>query len=75
MSLGVSFFDSNEPEYREAFLAPRAFDYVSPAGNSVAETEIQISAAARHGIYNIWATRDLPPGDVKAHVAINLVRG
>ena len=75
LSLGVSFFDGDEPEYKKEFIAPRAFDYVSPAGNSVAETEIQIPADCRHGVYNIWATQDLPPGDVKAHVAINLVRG
>lgn len=73
LDLGISFFENEtlREAYREEFIAPRSFNYSFDGSNSIIESEI--SVLSLFGIYNIWAVKELPPGDVRAHISISLI--
>jgi hypothetical protein len=77
--VGVRFLESRGAErliYRRPFIAGgRPFDYVSVAnGESVIEDEIIIDEGRSYGVYNIWATEEMPLGQVAVHFSLNLRR-
>jgi hypothetical protein len=77
--VGVRFLESRGAErliYRRPFIAEgRPFDYVSVAnGESVIEDEIIIDEGRSYGVYNIWATEEMPLGQVAVHFSLNLRR-
>jgi PKD repeat protein len=79
VQVGLRFLEGRGAErlqYRSAFTGPgRPFDYVSvPEGGSVIEDEIVITEGRAYGVYNIWATENLPPGQVKVHFSVHLYR-
>jgi hypothetical protein len=79
VQVGLRFLEGRGAErlqYRAAFTGPgRPFDYVSvPEDGSVIEDEIVITEGRAYGVYNIWATENLPPGQVKVHFSVHLYR-